>query len=310
MIKFSKKSIFISLIGILVVTLGVIILISGLQQRSIAFTIDGKKFTKKYYNELVSLASSHNVQLGLASKQIIEINKDKIVAQKLKVEISSNEIIAGAKSQFRIGQDEKLDSYENLIGWEAAFHHRLDFIQNGGIEGAAFFFPFDQLFIKPSIQNYPLPQGFGDEAKITDLKLYAKSQAVSARKQIEENRITDAKLLSNLSGDSRLTYANSGNDSFMFQEINQPANDSQMRTDSSLPDYMLNQINLLNQKPGVTEIALQDTTFRDDMLGFGVSNPVAVAYYFIHVTNFQKPNQNIRAQVNGTLDNLKVISHV
>jgi len=299
------------IIAILLFTSVAVILIKK-KHDSVAFSINGQNYSKTYYNNLITEAESHKISSTDAKKQIININKNKHVAAKLNISVSGEQTYAGAKKQFILSPDAKLNDYESLLGWENAYQDQLSFIQKGGVEGFVFFYPFDQLFISPPFNESPTPKGFGDPVKIAELKAYALTQATNDRDQLIAKKTNDSDVINRLYKDPKLVYTNAANDSFPFRILNEEVNLKKISipTGATLPDYILNQIKSLNSVPGFTNIATQTTDFIASMRAPGVTNPVSEAYYFVHVVNFQKNNPDILNQIDATLKSLKVEIHV
>jgi len=297
------------IITILLFASGAVILVKK-KHDSVAFSIDGQNYSKTYYNSLISQAGKHSIAPATAKMQVIAIAKEQHIATKLGITINDTQIFAGARLRFAIAQNATLSEYEKLVGWDTAYADKLKFIRLGGSEGFIFFYPFDQLFIKPPFNELAPPVGFGDKTKIAALKNYAMTQATDDRDQLIAKKITDAQLINKLSKDTQLVYTNSANDSYQFRDVNPGPEVKGQLYGSTLPSYVLEQITTLNKKEGVTQIATQSTNFIDSMLSPGFTNPVDEAYYFVHVTTFQKPDNTIDAKTESLLKNLKVSINV
>ena len=311
MIKISKKSfVYMGIIVVILLLASVAVIFIKKKNDSVAFSINGQKYSKIYYNGLISQAGKHSIAPATAKMQVIAIAKEQHIAKKLGITINDTQVFAGARLKFKIAQSASLSDYEKLIGWDAAYANQLKFIKMGGKEGFIFFYPFDQLFIKPPFNELAPPAGFGDPIKIAALKSYAMTQATNDRNQLIAKKITDAQLINKLSKDTQLVYTNSANDSYQFRDLNPgPVSRGQLYG-STLPSYVLDEIDTLNKKEGVTEIATQSTNFIDSMLSPGITNPVDEAYYFVHITVLQQADNAIDAKAKSLLNGLKVSINV
>ena len=142
------------IITILLFTSVAVILIKK-KHDSVAFSINGQNYSKTYYNNLITGAESHKISSTDAKKQIININKNKHVAAKLSISVSSEQTYAGAENSVVV---------TTVEGKDYALKNKIAFIETSAKEGKGVSSAFQHLLhaiynVDSNRQRMTLQQG-------------------------------------------------------------------------------------------------------------------------------------------------------
>lgn len=175
------------------------------QRATVAFSIDGKNYSKKEIEDLIQ----YNVQRGGkkedAAKKAFEYLKRKAAAEKANIEISDKDIESARSSlypQSKDTYDPDGQPWMDMVSYDTALTGKLSEGKVSDASGYAAVFSFERRMRKTS--DYT-PAGYGDVKLIEEDKKYAESRAKYYRTALENNSLTPQAALDQIKADARLS---------------------------------------------------------------------------------------------------------
>lgn len=274
-----------------------------------AFVIDGHKYSKATYFNMMSAAKKNGVGQKAATVQYIQIEKERIAAEKLNVTPTQNTINSTTVSTYSGKTYDQLDIWQKEIVYSQSLTPAIEFNKRGGYTGAMFIFPFSKL-LEPLSGAYKgqKPAGYRDPVKVEEDRAYARQQAEDYHTKVA-NGADEQKLIAEIRANPRLQFPGSPNTSAQFQLSDFNNLSAQQLTTSTY--------NVFNQNLSVSSLQGQNSVGLSEIktgqtVQFDLPNkPTVDAYYYFYKINaYSTANADIQKQFDSAVSSMKVETNV
>lgn len=259
------------------------------------------KLTQKEYVSLIDQAKQQGVPEDRAKETIIKAYQYKIVAPRLNLAPSEDEIVRAAQAGTDYAGEGQLNDWEQLYGYISGVEGNVKMAQVGGYVAASLIYPFDKVYYNENQSAY---DSTPDKVAILSAKQAATAQATGDRQQLVSNGTTAAALISKLQNDPQRTWAGGSNSSKLLRitenGITYADNEALTYTE---PGYIMSAISSLNKKPGVSDVREIRATV------YGAPGPDVIGYFFVSVSSVVAANQNITSDLTQMLKTVKVVNN-
>ncbi len=306
-----KSKVWLIVLAIVLVVLVIIVAI-GLWWWFIqpAFVIDGHKYSKSTYFNMMNLAKKSGVNQQQATVIYIDTEKQRIAADNLGIKPSaaSLNLISGGLNNGK--PYSQVNSWQQEVIYNNAIQPAINFKKTGGYAGSVFFFPFSRLFDQRSyyqiVGKSPTPEHYRDPKYIAEDKQYAKEQLDHYYELIKNNGSVE-QTLKELQNNPRLNRGTAANGSANFET--DPNGVQQLSTGVSLV-WKGRRISptLFRGRDSIGVSEVQTTSIKvPDLPG---SPTLEASYYFVKFDDYSDPQPGVQNQFDDMVRSMKVQKNV
>ncbi|MBC7746837.1 hypothetical protein H7Y40_02560 [Pedobacter sp.] len=210
-IIFTKRHVVIGIVSILVIIGASVafLLISKqvTQQSTVAFTIDGKSYSKNEVTSLIKYSTQRGGTPEETAKVAFDYLKRQAAAKKAGIAISEAKLTEARDSLFpdnKTSYDIDGAPWIELASYNEALTRVFSSSKLTDASGYVFIFPFDNLIARDIIPISEQPKGYGDATLIARDRAYAKERAEHYRDALKSNTLTPELALAEVKADARL----------------------------------------------------------------------------------------------------------
>lgn len=175
------------------------------EQANVAFTIDGKTYSKDKVVSLVKYSTQRGGDKEETAKKAFEYLKRQAAAKKAGIDISDDKIVE-ARNYLFPNEKDKYDpdgaAWIELVSYNEALTRVFSSSKLSDASGYVFIFPFDNLIMRDTMTNPPV--GYGDTALIAKDRAYAEGRARYYAEAIKTNALSPEAALKEVRADARL----------------------------------------------------------------------------------------------------------
>lgn len=269
-----------------------------------ALKIGNLKISKKQYNLLVAQAKDQKVPEKDIKQQIIDLEKQKIVADETKIKVQDSDITAAAKKIYGKLDGEQINEWQNLNGFSVALENEINLQKNGYVTGAVMMFPFTRN-LESSDPNESNPT-FNKPEAVQDDKNYAMKKAKEFRKRLVDNKTPVEELIGEIKNDDRLVFGSSGNTSTTFRVANAEYDKYREYTSNEITAYKFMKYIKGYNDGRATDIL----TYQSILMQQNDKKPTETAYFVVQLVRSANAVKDLDANFNTALRKVKVVTHV
>ncbi len=274
----------VGLLALLVLVAVVVITVLRSQVTSNAvFTIDGRAYSDKEVNNIISYAVKGGEPKNQAAREAFGYLKRQHVAQQMGIKIDDkavnkkiNELFGSNNKKAKNSQWAKLFSYNDVL------IERLDKLaDNANVNGYIYVFFFGQQIEKGPAYT---PPHYGNEKIIARDREYAQQQANIYHQQLANGKVSPKIAFKKLEADARLGWFNKPN-----------SNPSGYFVGSNLVDYpnglpsdIVSYLSSSEIKKGLSDVKVGRTPFNTTIKMSDTSSTKETYYYFVLVQHLDK----------------------
>lgn len=244
----TKRNIVISAVSLLIiavaVTAYVVVSKQVAQQVNVAFTIEGKAYSKNEVTSLVKYSTQRGVDKETASKQAFEYLKRQAAAKKAGINISDSQITVARDFLFpknKTAYDLDGSPWIELASYNEALTRVFTSNKVSDASGYVFMFPFDNLMTRDTVVNPPV--GYGDATLIAKDRTYAQQRADYYHGVLKANTMSPDAALKEIKADTRLGQPGIVNTNTSIRFVGFIANDAtrpEVNVGSDAKDEVIN----------------------------------------------------------------------
>lgn len=265
-----------------------------------AFSIDGKNYSSRSYNNMIKAAQAYNISKVQATKTYIDTERQRAAAKKAGIDVSDDLANAYASASNEASKRGNPSDWQKLLGYQQALNQTIQNLKTGVKSGYVLYFPFNR-YIE---QGYPPSSdpNFGKPSAIAADKTYAQQLADQYHAQLENGEAPE-KLVAKLQKDKRLTLGNSLNPSAKFYYSLDTAQ-NKFGKDLAAPT-----INTMTAS-GLSAVVLIQSTSNAPTATGDVAPPADVTYIIVDLVSITKPDPVIESTFKAEVTKVLVKTNV
>lgn len=272
-----------------------------------AFTIGDKNYSKTQYNKMMAAANKNGVGKAEATARYIEIEKQRIAAEQLKITPTQTQTQTAQTNLYPKQDPKTYDVWQQELVFQASLTPAINFAKTGGYNGYIFYFPFSRLQEPASGAYRGNLEGFRNPVKVAEDRDYAKTKADEYYKKIKDG-YSQQEATKEIRNDARLKFAGSGNPTGAFEITT--TNNTNIQNNSVGISQIISDIPV-NGLNGENSIGLSQILTGKVVLFDLTNKPKVDAYfYFYDIDSFSNANTQIQAQFDELVKNMKVRKNV
>ncbi len=256
--------------------------------------------TSKDYDRMLQEYEKTKIPENIKKEQVADFIVDtlslRLIAKDVGIETNQEEIKLMADNIYNNSTEKgKYSAWNLIVAENKVYKTKITNIGSGNKVIARLSYPFSRYF---GGGQETIPEGFGDEKKINEDKLYAKEKVTKAHEALASKTTTEkaTELIESAQADKRLTYGHAGNRSeIVFYNSNEGKTIESITDQLSLSDIDKTRLNNLNS--GVSDI-FEETKAANYSSVKGYSyEGVPVSYYFYALLDNGKSNLSVMKKV-------------